>query len=62
MQIQIQRLQAAVADMREKLIWVWATKVSQVTRLAHAADHSLNDWRQTMTLELTLTLYPSRLV
>ena len=31
-------------------------------RLAHAADHSLNDWRQTMTLELTLTLYPSRLV
>ena len=39
MQIQIQRLQAAVADMREKLIWVWATKVSQVTRLAQNVWH-----------------------
>ena len=40
MQIQIQRLQAAVADMREKLIWVWATKVSQVTRLAQNVWHT----------------------
>ena len=38
--IQTQRLQAVVADMREKVIWVWATKVSQVTRLAQNVWHT----------------------
>ena len=38
--IQTQRLQAVVADMREKVIWVWATKVLQVTRLAQNVWHT----------------------